>query len=373
MGILDDQIFKAKADIRTDDYPMSLGELSNLYKDGELRISPAYQRLFRWTNAQKSAFFESVLIGIPIPPIFVFELENGHWELIDGLQRTSTLLEFQGLLKDADGKLKERSVLQATEYLPALSGAVWDSEKISPLSDEFEIGSENRIAIKRSKIGIQILKKDSDERSKFELFQRLNGNGTPLRPQEYRTCVMVMLDERKYDECSKVAKNSKLIKMLSLSKGQLEKQSGLDYVSRFLAHYTADIPKQFDVDEFITHQVKELFIQGPIDEYLKRCLDTSRFLTRHLGADVLRKFDGKNFSGKVGKTAFEGIFVGIATNLEEIKTLENPADYLKKAIMNFWQHPITIEVMGPGIRGTTRLEKTVPLGRELFKPSYDAD
>ena len=72
-----------------------------MYKDDlEFVINPDFQRLFRWENGQKSKLIESLLLGIPLPSIFVFEKEDATWELIDGLQRISTLLEFMGELKD---------------------------------------------------------------------------------------------------------------------------------------------------------------------------------------------------------------------------------------------------------------------------------
>lgn len=75
---------------------ISFGELINMYKAGELVIRPEYQRLFRWTRTQKTALIESILLGIPVPPVFVAEDGNGIWELVDGLQRVSTIVSFLG-------------------------------------------------------------------------------------------------------------------------------------------------------------------------------------------------------------------------------------------------------------------------------------
>lgn len=88
----------AKA-IKTDSYPMSIGELSNLYQDGDLKINPIYQRMFRWDITQQSALIESILLNIPIPPIYVYQNEQGKWNLIDGQQRLSTIFKFMGILK----------------------------------------------------------------------------------------------------------------------------------------------------------------------------------------------------------------------------------------------------------------------------------
>ena len=101
---IDDEIAGGRNEIRTDKLDMSFGEISNLYENKELIITPEYQRLFRWHPTQKSRFIESILLGIPTPAIFVAEDESGVWELVDGLQRVSTVLEFMGLLKNADGE-----------------------------------------------------------------------------------------------------------------------------------------------------------------------------------------------------------------------------------------------------------------------------
>jgi uncharacterized protein with ParB-like and HNH nuclease domain len=96
--MLKDEIDNAQRRVRTDAYQMSIGEVINMYRDGELIINPDFQRLFRWEIGQKSRLIESLLLGIPIPSIFVFETEESKWELIDGLQRISTLLEFTCLM-----------------------------------------------------------------------------------------------------------------------------------------------------------------------------------------------------------------------------------------------------------------------------------
>ncbi len=67
--------------------------LNNLYTDNELDLHPEFQRFFRWKPSQKSRFIESLLIGIPIPSIFVYQREDGVWDVIDGVQRLSTIFD----------------------------------------------------------------------------------------------------------------------------------------------------------------------------------------------------------------------------------------------------------------------------------------
>jgi len=97
---LQEEINEKKKEISTDGYPMSIGELMSLYKEGELDIHPEFQRFFRWSIQQKSKLIESILLGIPIPSIFVSQRQDGIWDVVDGLQRLSTIFEFIGLLRD---------------------------------------------------------------------------------------------------------------------------------------------------------------------------------------------------------------------------------------------------------------------------------
>mgnify|MGYP001224043562 CR=1 FL=1 len=75
---IDSQIIK----IRTKSLDVSFNELYDMYQNNELTISPDYQRLFRWEEEKQSRFVESLILEMPVPPIFVIETEDGVYELI---------------------------------------------------------------------------------------------------------------------------------------------------------------------------------------------------------------------------------------------------------------------------------------------------
>jgi hypothetical protein len=181
---LKNEIEKARQQIVKDGYEMSVGELMSLYGDKRLIINPDFQRHFRWDELQKTNFIESLLLGIPIPPIFVFQTDQGGWELVDGLQRLSTVFEFAGILKDSEGKLMPPSKLQSTKKLPSLAGKLWkastDAKNGLTKSQQFDI--------KRVRIRFEVLETGTHPYTKFELFQRLNRGGSILTEQEVRTC-----------------------------------------------------------------------------------------------------------------------------------------------------------------------------------------
>ena len=147
--MLTEEIASAQRLVRTDAYQMSIGEIVTMYENREIIIDPEFQRLFRWEISQKSKLIESLLLGIPLPPVFVFEKENSSWELIDGLQRISTILEFMGKLCIPNGGLQTPSILEATNYLPSLHNAVWEkTELIStvPLQEQAELDRSQQLS-----------------------------------------------------------------------------------------------------------------------------------------------------------------------------------------------------------------------------------
>ena len=93
---LEQQILNHSKNVHTQAYSMSVGELLSMYRDGELELHPEFQRFFRWTPEQKSRLVESLILGIPVPPIFVSERNDSKWDVIDGLQRLSTIFELMG-------------------------------------------------------------------------------------------------------------------------------------------------------------------------------------------------------------------------------------------------------------------------------------
>ncbi len=75
---LETEIKKARKEIVSDGYEMSVGEIINLYAEKEITINPDFQRLFRWNISQKTRFLESLLLGIPIPPFSYFKTKKAN-------------------------------------------------------------------------------------------------------------------------------------------------------------------------------------------------------------------------------------------------------------------------------------------------------
>jgi Protein of unknown function DUF262 len=242
---------------------MSVGELLSLYRDSEMDIHPEFQRVFRWTLGQKTRFIESLILGIPVPSIFVFQRADGVWEVLDGLQRLSTIFEFFGLLKKEDGALNPPLQLEPTEYLPSLGGKIGSDTS----SDSTEFKSILMI-IKRAKIPVQILHETTENKVKYELFQRLNSGGSSLSDQETRKCILLMLNRELYDLIERLSEYEHFTNCASISENSENKSYYQELVCRFLVlRKLQNIPAQKLNSDYHGHLTKLLveFAESEID------------------------------------------------------------------------------------------------------------
>ncbi|MCA7925111.1 DUF262 domain-containing protein [Burkholderia cenocepacia] len=369
--MLKKEIEASQRKVRTDAYQMSVGEIVSMYKEGDLIIDPEFQRLFRWELGQKSKLIESLLLGIPLPPIFVFEKEDAKWELIDGLQRTSTILEFMGLLKDPDDGTLPPSYLEATKYLPSLKNAVWEkSDRISDLdiNDQSELDKSMQLAIRRARVGVEILKRPSDNHTKYDLFQRLNSAGTPANAQELRNCVIIMVNAEYFARVKKLAERDSFLEVINATEEQMERQRHLEYISRFLTHTFVQYDGGLDVEEFIDEGMQFLAEKNAPTQQSKVFEWTFDLLHEIAGGDALRRIENGKPTGRIGLAAFECIAIGVGKNYKAIRALPNAAKFVKERIKLFWKSPEIDRFFAPGLRGTVRIQRTIPFGEGWFQP-----
>ena len=180
-NIIENEIAEKKGHIITDNVILSIGEIINLYKDSDLNLNPDFQRFFRWNNEQKSRLIESIFLGLPIPSFFVYEDKNSIWEVLDGLQRISSLLQYTGELKNENNNILPPLKLEGLQYLPSLEGTTWDD-----LSEKMQRG------FKKNSLPFIVMKNETTEIKKYQLFQRLNRGGSTLSEAEVRSCIILM-------------------------------------------------------------------------------------------------------------------------------------------------------------------------------------
>lgn len=365
---LEKEIKKARKEIISDGYDMSLGEVMNLYKEGELKINPEFQRLFRWDITRKTRFIESILLSIPIPPIFVFQDRDGNWELIDGLQRLSTIFEFSGVLKGPEGKKVTPSTLEGTKFLPSLSDKCWQVWN----EGDSAIDKSMQMQIKRARIRVEILLKESDENAKYELFQRLNTGGAQLSEQEVRNCVAVMINPDFYKLLKKLSENEDFICTVNQTDKAIEKQAGVELILRYFAFRHHPYKKGLDVHEYLDEALVEISKNEEINwnEEKTQFKNIFSLLNDSLGDKAFKRWDGTAFGGKFLMSLYETVAFGVSQNISAIENLarEDQKTFIITKAKELWDDPVFEKNSGAGIRGTTRLSKLLPMAKGFFKP-----
>ncbi|WP_067899939.1 GmrSD restriction endonuclease domain-containing protein [Nocardia vaccinii] len=366
---LQEEIEAGRQTIRTESYSMSIGELANLYRNGELVIRPEFQRLFRWKIAQKSRLIESLLLGIPLPSIFVNQRHSGVWEVVDGLQRLSTILEFMGELKDqTGGALLPASTLSGTKYLPSLEGMVYEQPNEQ---DSMQLTPGQRLALKRSKIDLKILQPESDAAAKYELFDRLNTGGSVATPQEVRNAQILLRDPTMAEWLNDLSENEHYTVTLSISERLREEGYGIELIYRYLAiRYTKndELANIKNIDEFFSNRVFELAADSEFDreEASLEFASAFKLISAAGGEDAFRRYDGadSSFKGAFSVSAFECVGVGVSSNLSF--WLEKDALTLGQRIKDLWSQPEFKQGSRSGTSASSRIPRTIPFSISFF-------
>ena len=324
---LENEFTEARNSLVTDRLDMSFGEIINMYQDGEIIISPDFQRLFRWSDYQKTRFIESVLLGIPIPPIFVSENVEGKWELVDGLQRLSTIFSFFCILRDKEGnKDNEKNDWSLTEadIIKSLNGKKKEDLPLKIV-----------LNIKRAVCRVEILRyNEKNNDLKYELFNRLNTGGSTATEQEIRNCIFRGVDNKFNDFLDKLSKNEILYSLILPSERQEKEMFLQEIVLRFISLYCYPDNEELlkdNISKYMTNFMKKNVSNKDFD--YERMED----LFERLFSLLSKLEDGKVFragKGPFSTNLFDVITIGVAKHIDyyekgHINTLKNIIEKLK--------------------------------------------
>lgn len=338
--------------LRTERMDVSFGELLSMYENKEIIINPSFQRYYRWNEEQKTRFIESLLLGIPIPPIFVATNGQGVWELVDGLQRISTYLSFVGVLKTDKGIKKENGwALLAGDRVESLEGFTYET-----LPQKF------RYALKRSVCRVEILKWDSSYDMRFELFNRLNTGGTPLTQQEIRNCIFRDISPKFNDFLKKLTEERDYIDSVGLSNAQIECLYNEELILRFISLYAAGDNIKTSISQHMTRFMENALKNAAFDYDTYEAIFKRVFaVLKPLGPQIFRQ---KN--GDFATALYDVITYGIATNLEKYEGMS------KEGILNLINTKVRKDenLLRVSRRGgnnqRTRIINRLKLAKEIF-------
>ena len=153
--------------IRITTKTFSLREIVEQIGEKEINLSPEFQRDFVWKSRQRTRLVESVLLGIPLPAFYFDQNEEGLYQVVDGVQRLTTIREF----------MNNKHALKAgeIEYLKNLDESTF--EKLVPALQR---------RFRATQIVVHVIEPQTPSEVKFDIFNRVNTLGSPLSAQEIR-------------------------------------------------------------------------------------------------------------------------------------------------------------------------------------------
>jgi hypothetical protein len=361
--LLDKEIRDTRNGLKTERLDMSFGEIISMYERKEIIINPSFQRLFRWGNEQQTRFIESLLLNIPIPPIFVAEISEGEhagkWELVDGLQRVSTVLSFFGELRI----IPEKNNLILTEggLIKSL-----DNYTFKTLALKYQLN------IRRAVCRVEVIKWDSKIDMRYELFKRINSYGESITDQELRNCIFRPQSDKFNDFLKDLAATSGFKKLTSPTDKQIEQLYLQELVLRFFALY--DVAKgdghakdkiNENISSYMTSYMKEVIKDETFNYTKEKLLFTNLVeLLVPIGKTV---FKGARNMGPFSPNIYDIVMIGIALNLNRYKSMTTQE--LANFITGIKNDPDFTNLKGAGIASNSqeRVAKRIELTKKFFK------
>lgn len=236
--IIDNEKFNFDIDYWS--YNITYDQLARLFENEKILI-PNMQRGFVWDDIQASRLIESILMGLPLPSLFLIKnIEEGNYLVVDGLQRLTSIHSFR-----YNKKLPNRKPSIAGFSLKGvhkeITNKTYDELYKEGKTDRFDMGTINVIEFKQNK--------PDKEEAMYTLFERLNGGGTNLTSQQIRNSIYYGPFNNMLNDYSKILDkyfSSKAILSLSPSENLLRIISIHQYIQNDYSEIIEDNYKNFD-------------------------------------------------------------------------------------------------------------------------------
>jgi hypothetical protein len=227
-----------------DSYDMTVRQIFEMFEEKAIFVPPEYQRQFIWKEDRGSQLIESIFLGIPVPSIFMATNSDATWEIVDGVQRMSTLVHFMASDPELLSRIKRPDSLTVSglEKLTELNNLNYSS-----LPKTLQMMFQTR------PIRVTVLNDKSDLNVRFDLFERLNTGGVLLTNQEIRNCIF----RGEFNEqLKKLARGTDFLSVVRLKESDYKNGTAEEYILRYFAYL--DERQNFD------HSVK-----GFLNDYMR--------------------------------------------------------------------------------------------------------
>lgn len=344
-------IDKKIGEVRTESLDLSIGEIVSLHENRELVIQPDFQRLFRWEDEQRSRLIESMLLELPIPSIFVIEREDGVLELIDGLQRVSSVIQFVSSEALSLPDLR----LVGCDLVHELNGSTFD-----------ELPLTLRLRLKRTAIRTVVIKRQSSQFLRYEMFKRLNTGGSKLSEQDIRNVNARMVGSAGvafYEHLVSCAQFGHFLTSTELlSSAAVEARAREELVLRFLAVKNYRSHFKGSISDWLDSYMESVILQsGHFDAMAERIVFERVFsaLSQKFGANAFVKYRNGKPLGGLAPAYFEAVTMGVMRNLDAFE--EMPSDDATGRLAKVVESEDFRAVTGPGANSLPKLERRIEL------------
>jgi len=335
----EDDLLESSEDISFTEYDISVSPndfniktLFDFISSGVVKI-PGFQRNYVWDIKRASKLIESIIIGIPIPQIFLYEEAKNRFTVIDGQQRYMTIYYFMKkrfprfekrhelrVIFDQNKGIPE-AILNDNEYfvdfnLTLLTSQPNQKNKFNKLN-YFTLDEDDRTSFELRTIRNIIIKQnapDDDHSIVFEIFNRLNSGGVNLKPQEIRTS---LFHSNFYDMLYRINLNEKWRKLTPSTTPNLNMKD-IEILLRAFAmlvegsNYKPSMTKFLNKFSFKAKQFPDENIS-----YFEKLFST---FMDHVSSSEDKLFHSK--TGRFNISVFESIFVAACSDAFQNKTLE---------------------------------------------------
>jgi uncharacterized protein with ParB-like and HNH nuclease domain len=282
-----------------------------MYKEGELE-KPELQRYYVWDKSEASRFIESLLLGLPVPSIFLAKSEGEKKLIIDGYQRIMTVYEY--VEKGVFSKDNKVFKLSNSEKI----NVRWRGKAFSELS-EIE---QRKIRCTTIHAIIFEQKEPKNDSSMYQVFERINTSGRTLLPQEIRNCIY----QGNFNKMLFEINSSKIWREMYGLPERDTRMRDMEYILRFFAlqqeEFKNQVRGQISMKKFLNDFMKaEKNIPDRKYEQFKHIFEsTMNFLKEKIGGNSFCNLSAKDdvFTNKFHPTIFDAFSIATAYMLAKV-------------------------------------------------------
>jgi len=291
---------------------LSFREIISMYDEDEL-LKPELQRYYVWEKPEASRFIESILLGLPVPSIFLANTKDDKKLIIDGYQRIMTVFDYVKLgIWKKDGKVFK---LSNTEKI----NKRWRGKSYAELTEQ-----EQR-KIRSTTIHAIIFEQKSpndNDTSLYQVFERINTGGRALIPQEIRNCV----SQGKFNDLLfELNRNEDWRKLFG--KSEDSRMRDVEFILRFLAldtgyvknNTSSSISLKKYLNEFMGSKNSQK--NSVIDERRNKFNNVMRFIQTHIGENSFYNItsgDETKIRKRFYPTIFDSLCPAVAIAMERL-------------------------------------------------------